>query len=338
MSERLAGALVGFGAVAEHAHLPAYRGDSRLGLRAVVEPDAHRRARARARLGREVRLFPDLGSLLAEWRPDFLDVASPPAAHAETIARAAAAGVHVLVEKPLARTLAEAGRALEATRRAGTVLFTVHNWHHAPAFRAARAALAGGAVGTPLEVSFLTERPEPAGGAASWRLDLKSAGGGILMDHGWHPLYLARALLGGVDPLSVCARVERRRWRAASVEDTAECQMSFQGEARADLRLSWAAARRRTRVVLRGSAGGLRIEDGAVTWVQPGREEPWPVEPDAADDSWHASWFPPVLRRFAEALARPERADENRREAELCQRAIDAAYRSSARGGVEVSL
>lgn len=337
MSERFAGALVGFGAVAEHAHLPAYRSHPRLALRAVVEPDAHRRARARERLGGEVRLFPDLASLLGEWRPAFLDVAAPPAGHADAIARAAEAGVHVLVEKPLARTLAEAQRALEATRRAGTVLVTVHNWHYSPAVRAARAAVAAGAVGIPREVSFVTERRQPAGGAGSWRLDVKTAGGGILVDHGWHQLYLARRLLGGADPLGVCARVERRRWHAASVEDTAECQVRFDGGARAELRLSWASERRRTLVTLRGSAGELRLEDGALLRVSQGREESWPAPPDAPDDSWHASWFPPVLDAFAEALACPERAAENRREAELCQRMIDAAYRSSAQGGAEVS-
>jgi predicted dehydrogenase len=336
--EHRIGALVGFGAVAEHAHLPAYRRDPRFELRAVVEPDAHRRELARERLGPRVRLFPDLGSLLADGRPDFLDVSAPPAAHAAAIERAAEAGVHVLVEKPLARSLAEAQRALEATRRASSVLVTVHNWHHAPAFRALRSAVAAGAVGVPREVCFVTERSQPAGGAASWRLDAKTAGGGILVDHGWHQLYLARALLGDADPLGVSARVERRRWLAASVEDTATCRVRFAGDLRAELQLSWAAQRRRTEVLLRGSAGELRLVDGSLTLLARGREEPWPVEPDSPDDSWHAAWFPGVLDVFAEALERPERAEASRIEAELCQRLIDAAYRSSAQAGREVAL
>ncbi len=338
MKERFAGALVGFGAVAEHAHLPAYRRDRRFRLCAAVEPDAHRRALARARLGPETRLFPDLGSLLDAWRPDFLDVSAPPASHAAAIERAAQAGIHVLVEKPLARTLAEAERVLEATRRAGTVLVTVHNWHHAPAFRALRAAVAAGVVGVPLELCFVTERSQPAGGVGSWRLDAKAAGGGILVDHGWHSLYLARALFGGADPLAVSARLERRRWAAASVEDTAECRVRFVGGARAELRLTWASERRRTEVRLRGSEGELRLADGGLSLVARGREESWPVGPDAPDDSWHARWYPPILDAFAEALAKPARADANRREAELCQRVIDGAYRSSARGGAEVAV
>ena len=116
------------------------------------------------------------------------------------------------------------------------------------------------------------------------------------------------------------------------------CYGVFAGGAHAELHLTWASERRCTQLAVRGSEGELRLSDGALVRVSNGREEPWPVAPDAHDDSWHAAWFPPVLDAFAGALAQPERASENRREAELCQRVIDAAYRSSAQAGVEVAL
>jgi predicted dehydrogenase len=340
MSGVLRGALVGFGGVAEFGHLPGYRRDARFEICAVVDPERAARERAVRASSDRVRPYSDLAACLAAERLDFVDVATPPSEHVEAVERAVAAGLHVLVEKPLARTLAEAVRIQHAARRAGVALAVVHNWHHAPPFRAAREALEEGAIGTPREVEFVTERTEPAGGGArSWRLDAEIAGGGILVDHGWHQLYLARALLGGSDPGSVQAETERRRWSAFSVEDTARVCVRYRGGAQAELRLTWAARERRTLVTIRGESGALRIEGGGV-WVA-ARGEPersWPTQSDAPDDSYHASWFPGVLDAFSRAVREPASAAANQREALLCQAVIDAAYRSAEHAGSEVAV
>lgn len=333
------GALVGFGGVAEHGHLAGLRRHGGFAITSVAEPDAARRARARDVLGPDLRVYGSLRELLAAERPVFVDVATPPALHAEAAADAIIARCHVLVEKPLAVSFAQAESLLAASQRAGVALVTVHNWHYAPAFRAARAAIAAGAVGRPQRIEFLTERTQPAGGSGSWRLDALQAGGGILMDHGWHQLYLACALLGAGSPQSVRATTARRRWTQGTVEDTAEGTVYFAGGVEARLVLSWAAAARRTRVTLEGDEATLVIE-GAGVRLRPraGSERDWPVEPDAPDDSYHAAWFPPLLDLFAAALASPASAAPNRQEARTCQAVIDAAYRSAAHGGDPVAL
>ena len=340
MSSVLRGALIGFGGVAEQGHLPGYLRDPRFEICAAVDPDQAARERVARASGQRIRPYSSLAACLSSERLDFVDIAVPPSEHLEAIERATGAGLHVLVEKPLALTFEEALRVERAARRGEVALTVVHNWHHAPAFRAAREALDGGAIGAPDEVEFVTERTEPAGGGAqSWRLDAKIAGGGILVDHGWHQLYLARALLGGRDPRSVRATTERRRWRACSVEDTAQVQVCYRGGARAVLRLTWAAPRRRTLVTIRGESGVLRVEDGGVVVAVRGEpERPWPSERDAPDDSYHASWFPGVLDAFADAVREPASAAANQREALLCQAVIDAAYRSAERSGVEVAV
>jgi predicted dehydrogenase len=340
MRSVLRGALVGFGGVAEHGHLPAYSRDPRFEICAVVDPERTARERAIRATGDRIRPHASLEACLASERLDFLDIASPPSAHLEAIERAAAAGLHILVEKPLSLTLAEAVRAQQSAHRAGVALSVVHNWHHAPHFRAARAALEGGAIGAPLEVEFVTERTQPAGGGAeSWRLDASTAGGGILVDHGWHQLYLARALLGGHDPSSVRAVTARRRWKNCSVEDTARVRVCYLGGGRAEMRLTWAAPQRRTVATIRGESGTLRVEGGRVVVAVRGESErPWPVEQDAPDDSYHAGWFPGVLDAFADAVREPASAATNQREALLCQAVIDAAYRSSERAGTEVAV
>jgi predicted dehydrogenase len=305
----------------------------------VAEPDPARRARARATLGPDARLYPDLASLLAAERPAFVDVAAPPAFHAEAVEEAIAEGRHVLVEKPLAVTREQAEGALAAAQLRGVALVTIHNWHYAPAYRAARAAVEAGVVGRARRIEFVTERTEPAGGPSSWRLDRSLAGGGILMDHGWHQLYLARALLRAGEPTSVRAKVECRRWTQGSVEDTALAVVHFGADVEARLALSWAAPARRTLVTLEGDAGSLSI-DGTRVRVRPkaAPERDWPVEVDAPDDSYHAAWFPPLLDLFASALASPASVFANRQEARFCQVVIDAAYRSAARGGEPIAL
>lgn len=340
MTAPRSGALIGFGGVAEYGHLPGYAAHGRFRIHAVAEPVEAGRARAAAALGDPARVHVDLDGCLEAGGIEFVDVCAPPAYHLRAIEAAAAAGLHVLVEKPLAVTPAEARRALAACEAAGTALVVVHNWHHAPMFRAAREAIENGAIGAPREVEFITERTEPAsGGGASWRLDKQIAGGGILVDHGWHQLYVARALLGGAEPQRVRARIETRRWHDATVEDTADAEVEYADGGVARLRLTWAGSARRTEVIVRGESGEIRIEGGSVH-VQPtsGASHDWPVEADAPDDSYHATWFPRVLDLFAAALGDRAAATANAREALLNQAVIDAAYRSGEAGGDTVSV
>ena len=124
MSDRRRGALVGFGGVAEHGHWPGWRDDPRFEVGAVVEPLSAGRERARAALGDAVRIYDDLVACLEAEALDFLDVATPPAHHLPAIEAAAEAGLHVLVEKPLALTSQEAERA-ETAAREGRAAFAI---------------------------------------------------------------------------------------------------------------------------------------------------------------------------------------------------------------------
>src|SRR5205823_1701363 len=81
-------------------------------------------------------------------------------------------------------------RALEA----GVAVVPVHNWKYAPIIRAATDVLRSGAIGPLQRVEIETSRLRAAPtavGSTNWRRDPAIAGGGILMDHGWHAVYLA---------------------------------------------------------------------------------------------------------------------------------------------------
>jgi len=180
------GAVLGFGNMAEHGHVPAWRGRSDLALVAVADPDPSRRAAARAALP-DARVYADPRELLAREKPDFVDVAAPPARHAPLVAEAAGAGCHILCEKPLATSVEEYARAARAVREAGVVLHPVHNWRHSGHFRRVAAMLAEGSVGRVRRLRFEVVRDgQSATVGAQWRRRAAIAGGGILVDHGWH--------------------------------------------------------------------------------------------------------------------------------------------------------
>ena len=78
---------------------------------------------------------------------DFIDVATPPHAHAEIALAALERGVHVLCEKPLTRTLAEARALVEAARAHRRVVFPAHNYKHAPVVKFAQQIVQSGRIG-----------------------------------------------------------------------------------------------------------------------------------------------------------------------------------------------
>jgi 1,5-anhydro-D-fructose reductase (1,5-anhydro-D-mannitol-forming) len=91
--------------------------------------------------------YSQLGDLLKDSRVDGVFVASPNALHAEHVGQAAAAGKHVLCEKPMATTIADAVRMVHACRRAGVALGVAFNLRQHPAYRRARELVAAGALG-----------------------------------------------------------------------------------------------------------------------------------------------------------------------------------------------
>src|SRR5215470_10585235 len=95
---------------------------------------------ARAAYGR-------LGDLLKDSRVDGVFVSSPNALHAEHVVQAAEAGKHVLCEKPMTTTIADAVRMLKACRRARVTLGVAFNLRQHPAYRRARELVAAGTLG-----------------------------------------------------------------------------------------------------------------------------------------------------------------------------------------------
>jgi predicted dehydrogenase len=331
VSRRLRGALLGFGNVAERGHLAAWLAREDVELVAVAEPHADRRARASALLP-DVACYADAAELFRRESVDFVDIAAPPALHAPLIVAALAAGAHVLCEKPLVVSLDELARVRDGVERAGVTLFTVHNWVHSEPCRRVRALLDEGVVGTLRSVAVEVTRDGCAAAAGDgWRTRGAVAGGGILVDHGWHAFYLVLGFTGE-RPLSIGARLERRRYLTADVEDTAHCTITFPALT-ARVELTWAGGERRTRWELRGDSGEVEVTDDRITVRRGGRKETIVCAESLSGSSHHPKWFGAVIDEFRREIEEPVARGTNLADAEQCLRLLAGAYASGADGG-----
>ena len=125
----------------------------------------------------------DVYSSLEDMLPDVdvVDICSPTHLHAEMALKAAAAGKHVVCEKPLARTKQQAKKIVDACQKAGVQLLVGHVVRFFPEYAMARAAVAEGQIGKPGVIRLHRGSYRPKKPAGNWFLDeVKS--GGILMD------------------------------------------------------------------------------------------------------------------------------------------------------------
>lgn len=145
------------------------------------------------------RVFPSLDEMLPEI--DVLDICSPTHLHHEMALNAAAAGKHIVCEKPLARTTEQAQEIVAACRKAGVQLLVAHVVRFFPEYALARSAVAEGQIGKPGVIRLHRGSYRPKKPAGNWFLDEEKSGG-ILMDLMIHDYDYARWIGGEVDTVS----------------------------------------------------------------------------------------------------------------------------------------
>jgi len=159
-------------------------------LVAVTTSKAERAVEARQCCG-DVAVYPDLGALLASEELDAVCIASSTSAHADNVVRCAAAGLHILCEKPLALTLPDCDRAIAAAERAGVKLMVGHVRQFDAGHVEAMRYIESGAIGKPLvfrAISGDVDPPPPS-------FANPAVSGGLILDAMYHDLYLSRWLL-----------------------------------------------------------------------------------------------------------------------------------------------
>ncbi len=114
------------------------------------------------------KAYRDPVELIADPAIDAVAICSPAATHADLVVAAAQAGKHVFCEKPMALTLDDADRAIDAARAAGIALQVGFNRRFAQNFADMRARIADGAIGTPQLLRSLTRDPGISAEVAAW--------------------------------------------------------------------------------------------------------------------------------------------------------------------------
>jgi predicted dehydrogenase len=333
----LRGALIGCGNVALRAHLPLWLADPRFRIEALVEPNPDQAEQAR-RLAPDTPIHSDPGALWRRNGLDFVDICTPPGSHAGLIEAACRAGLHVFCEKPLVTSPASLPAICRLSEQRGRIVFSVNNWKYAPIWSLALDRVRHGHIGQVRSASIKVLRPPGSGGGAfDWRKDPTVAGGGILLDHGWHNLYLLLMLMGD-PPESVCARMEYMNHNGAILEHTVDLSVRFpSGHGR--MHLTWNAETRRNTAMVEGDAGTLRLNDDHLILENlNGDRQRWDFSEALSAGSHHLPWMKPVIDAFYQEVCDGPERGANLREARCCSELIDRAYQSCNRGGCELPL
>ena len=150
------------------------------------------------------RAYTDYRALLAQPEIQMVVVGVPNHLHCEVVLAAAAAGKHIVIEKPLCLNLAEADRMIAACRTAGVKLMYAEELCFAPKYVRLKQLLDSGALGAPTLLKQ-TEKHDGPHAAHFW--DVERSGGGVTMDMGCHAIEFFRWMLGRPPIKSVYAQL-----------------------------------------------------------------------------------------------------------------------------------
>src|SRR5258706_16009480 len=184
-------------------HAEALRACPQAEIRAVASPTAGH-AKAFADRFAIPHHFTDYAAMLARPEIDMVVVGAPNDRHCQIALDAAAAGKHVVMEKPLCLNLAEADRMIAACAQAGVKLMYAEELCFAPKYVRLKQPVGSGALGRP---TLVKQSEKHDGPHADHFWDVERSGGGVTMDMGCHAIEFFRWMLGRPKVRSVYAQM-----------------------------------------------------------------------------------------------------------------------------------
>ena len=216
-------------------HARALQRCSRAELAAVASPTAGN-AEQFAQIFGIPHHFTDYRQML-EQGLDLVVIGAPNHLHCQMTVDAAAAGVHVVVEKPLCLSLAEADRMIDSCRQANVKLMYAEELCFAPKYVRLKQLLDQGALGKP---TLLKQAEKHDGPHSPHFWDVQQAGGGAAMDLGCHAIAYCRWVLDRQPVRTVYAQLDRQVHQDKTLaDDNAIMILEFEGGAVALLEQSW---------------------------------------------------------------------------------------------------
>src|SRR6266704_5410710 len=337
--------LVGSGFIAQ-LHADACSRSAVASVRAIASRSADR-AEAFARQWGIPAWHDDFRELAGRPDVDLVCVAAPNRLHRDIVVAAAQAGKHVVCEKPLARTLAEADEMIGACQLAGVKLMYAEEICFAPKYVRAKQLADEGALG---EVYLVRQGEQHYGPHSDWFWDPQRAGGGVLMDMGCHGIEFARWVYGKPAVRSVTAEIGRFvHHERTAAEDHAIVTVRFEGRRAGLIETSWAKpGGMDDRAEIVGSRGityaDLMRGSSLSTYSDVGYGYAVEKAPDTRgwtftifEELWH-SGIPQEMDHFVSCVLDAAMPQETGADGRAVLELIYAAYRAARIGRVELPL
>jgi UDP-N-acetyl-2-amino-2-deoxyglucuronate dehydrogenase len=285
-------------------------------------------------------VFDDLTTMLEQGQVEVVCVCTPHPQHADVVVACAERGVHTIVEKPFTVTLAEADRAIAASRQHGTQLGVIFQRRWYPGSQRIRAAIDEGRLGRPILGEAIIEfwRGQDYYNLAPWRGRWDTEGGGVLINQAPHMIDLLQWYMGPVE--EVFCYWDNLAHPYVEVEDAAVAVVRFQGGGLGLIKASNCNnPQLRYGVTITGSNGAtvdVTLQEGDTmghnfVWTLPGEEgsvERWMAEEKASGlremPDFHALQLRDFLAAVREGRDPAVTGEEGRKTVEI----IQALYRS----------
>ena len=283
----------------------------------------HREASAKAFAERHgiARVTTDWEELARDREIDAAIVATPNALHAPQAVALLEAGTHVLVEKPMAISVAECDAMIEAARTSGASLMVGHCWRFREEVIGVRDRIAAGELGEIVKTRGYGVHAD--WGPQGWFTDPALAGGGALPDMGVHAIDTARFLLGDPQPVRVEAAIGTRYARGRyTVDDDGIVLIAWSNGTNSLVESGWWQPHR----------GGLEADTevygtGGYTRIWP------PEEPGEGYEHCSQPMYSAQIAEFLDAIEERRRPRPGGEDGRVVIEVVERAYASSARPG-----
>lgn len=221
--------VIGCGAIAR-AHVPAIQAAEQVELAGLFDQDQGR-ARELASQHGQPRVYASWREVLDDPSVNCVDLLLPHDLHHQYAVEAANAGKHVMVEKPIATSLAEADDMIGAARRNGVALMTCHTVLFEPGAQKVTEIVRSGAIGDVYLAQTIGLEGPSTVSIRPWLAN--SRGGGVLMAQAIHQIYFLQHLLGPVARVS--ALIGKRKIVPMATDDTCLALLEFENGAVAEI-------------------------------------------------------------------------------------------------------
>jgi predicted dehydrogenase len=242
-------------------------------------------------------------------------VATPNVLHAPQAIALLRSGKHVMVEKPMATTVAECDAMIKASRASGALLMVAHCWRFRDEVRAMRGRIAGGELGEVVKTRGYGVHAK--WGPTGWFVDPALAGGGALMDMGVHAIDTARFLLGDPSPARVCATLGTR-YGDYAVDDDGIVLISWSTGANSVVESGW----------WHPHLGGLEAD--TEVYGTKGYARIWdPTPPSEGYEHGSQPMYTAQMAEFLDAIAEGRQPRPSGEDGRVVMQVVEEAYRSA---------